>query len=322
MIDLTKYLNDTLCIETKVVSLEKSLFQQLPLFITASFTIQETSIYEKRICLLIAKNLENVPSPDQLSKQMVFVRQKVGFPVVYVFEKIVSYNIKRMIQKGINFIIPGKQLFIPALVMDLRTMPKTLQKDAERFTPLAQFLILYHLQKKPLDNFTAKQLTDKFIQPYRSISRSVNNLAELGLCRLTGGKEKHLQFVAKGKSLWEQAQAFFQNPVELILFTENTLDNKQACLSNINALSHFTMINDENKRYYAIGKTNAKNITVETNKQDGDNRIELWRYNPYPLSDDGFVDKLSLYLLLKDDTDERVQGELERMINQMQWLEE
>ena len=321
MNDLIKYLNGILGIETEIISLEKPLFQQLPLFITATFDVQETSIYKQRICLLIAKNSDIIQSPDRLFKQMVFVNQKVGFPVVFVFGKVVSYNIKRMIRKGINFIIPDKQLFIPALVMNLNKMPKTLPQNAVKFTPLAQFLLLYHLQKERLNNFTAKQLTDKFRQPYRSISRAVNNLADFGLCHLTGGKEKHLQFTAKGKQLWEQAQGFFQNPVDRTLFTDQTLVDKQACVSNINALSHLTMINDERKRYYAITKTDVNKIAVETNNYAGDNTIELWRYNPYPLSDDGFVDKLSLYLLLKDDTDERVQTELDKMINRIQWLE-
>jgi DNA-binding MarR family transcriptional regulator len=302
--------------------LEEPLFQQLPFYITATFKVRETTIYEQRICLLIAENSETILPPDRLFKQMAFVRQKVGFPVVYVFEKVISYNINRMIQKGINFVIPGKQLFIPALVMDLRTTPQTFPQNAVRFTPLAQFLILYHLQKEGLSNYTAKQLTDKFSQPYRSISRAVNNLSEFGICNLTGGKEKYVQFTAKGKKLWKLAQAFFQNPVERILFTDKALGEKQACISNINALSHFTMINDENKRYYAIGKNDTKNIDVETNRCGGDNIIELWRYNPYPLSNDGFVDKLSLFLLLKQDTDERIQSELEKMINQMKWLEE
>ena len=322
MNDLLKYFEDLLGIEMAVNTLEKQLLHQLPLYITATYNVHETTIYGQRICLLIDKNFDNVLPPDHLFKQMVFVKQKVGLPVVYVFGQVVSYNIKRMIQKGINFIIPGKQLFIPALVMDLRAIPKTLPQNADTFTPLAQFLILYHLQKERLDDFTAKRLTDKFMQPYRSTSRAVKNLEELGLCRLTGGKENHIQFTAKGKNLWKQAQVFFQNPVERILFTDKTLDDNQICLSNINAMAHFTMLNDEKKRYYALGKTDTKNLSFETNKYEGDNVIELWRYNPYPLSDAGFVDKLSLYLLLKDDNDERVQGELERMINQIQWLEE
>jgi Mn-dependent DtxR family transcriptional regulator len=320
MNNLIKYLNDNFGIETVVVPLEKQLFQQLPLYITAAYKVQKITIYEQRVCLLIAKNQENISTPDRLSKQMLFVKQKIGLPVVYVFDKVASYNIKRMIRKGINFIVPNKQLFIPALMMDLRKTPDKIPQKIILLTPFAQFLLLYHLQKELLNGFTTQQLTKKFNQPYRTVSRAVKNLEELGICNLIGGKEKHLQFTAKGKNLWMLSQNVLQNPVERNLFTDKILNKKQICLSNISALAHYTMLNDEERIYFAVNKYMVKNL--ETNKYAGDNTIEVWRYNPYLLSDNGFVDKLSLYLLFKNNTDERIQNELEQMINEISWLEE
>ena len=319
MNNLIKYLREVFGVETTIIPLEKQLFQHLPLYITAAYKIQETIIYGQRICLLTAETSENIQTPDQLSKQMQFVEQKMGYPVVYVFDKVVSYNIKRMIRKRINFIIPGKQLFLPALMMDLRKTTNTISQRVVLLTSLAQFILLYHLQKERLNGFTTQQLTNKFTQPYRTVNRAVKNLEELGLCNLVGEKEKQLQFTEKGKNLWVLAQNFFQNPVERSLFTDNTFNEKQICSSNINALAHYTMMNDENRHYFAVNKDTAKNL--EANKYVGDNTIEVWRYNPYPLSDNGFVDKLSLYLLFKNDTDERIQSELEQLINDIQWLE-
>jgi len=91
----------------------------------------------------------------------------------------------------------------------------------------------------------------------------------------------------------------------------------EACASNINALSHYTMLNDEERRYYAINKEHSKRLENGTNRYAGDNTIEIWRYNPASLSDNGFVDKLSLYLIFRDDTDERIQTELEHLISQI-----
>ena len=56
-----------------------------------------------------------------------------------------------------------------------------------------------------------------------------------------------------------------------------------------------------------------------TDKQFGENEIQVWKYNPKMLSTEGVVDKLSLYLSLKDNEDERIQIELERLINEMPW---
>ena len=322
MKELIKYLNDILGVETTIIPLERELFQQLPLYVTAACKVQETTIFGHRICLLVVENQENIQTPDRLFKQMSFVTQKTGIPVVYVFDKVISYNIKRLIQKGVNFIIPNKQLFIPALMVDLRKMPVTIPQKTELLTPVAQLVLLYHLQKEILNGFTTQQLTDKLNQTYRTMSRAVKNLEELNLCTLVGGKEKQIQFTAKGKKLWLQAQNFTKNPVERIVFTDELLKDGKALASNINALAHYSMLNDETKRYYAINKNEVKNLAVKTNKYTGDNVIEIWRYNPKQLSNNKFVDKLSLYLLLKNDSDERVQSELEQMINEIQWLEE
>jgi len=319
MNDNEKYISETLGIEINFIPLENKLFRQLPLYITATYQVKETAFYKQRVCLLIAKNGESELTPDQLYKQMILVSQKLGLPIIFVFENIVSYNVKRLIQKGVNFIIPNKQMFIPALMMNLRKMPVTIPQKAELLTSNAQLFLLYHLQKEVLNGLTTQELTDKFNQSYLTANRAVKCLEELGLCNLVGGKEKQIQFIAKGKKLWQKAQPFFQNPVERTIFTDEKVDFTQ---SNINALAHYTMLNDEVKRYYAIGKDVAKNISVETNKYAGDNVIEIWRYFPNLLSDNGFVDKLSLYLLLKNDGDERVQNELEQMINNIKWLEE
>jgi predicted transcriptional regulator len=213
-------------------------------------------------------------------------------------------------------------LFIPALMMNLRKMPATVLPKTEFLTPIAQLILLYQLQKEKLNGLTTQQLSDKFNQTYLTANRAVKNLEKLGLCNLAGGKEKQIQFTAKGKELWLKSQFFFQNPVERTVFTAELLSDRQAFVSNINALAHYSMLNDETKRYYAISKNSVKNLVAETNKFAGDNVIEVWRYNPDLLSDNGFVDRLSLYLIFKNDSDERVQTELEQMINEMQWLEE
>ena len=322
MYDLAISINNTFGIEITIIPLEKQLLQQLPLYITAAYKVKETTLYGQRICLLVAENEDNKLTPDQLYKHMLFVGQKLSLPVIFVFNKVISYNIKRLIKKRINFIIPNKQLFIPALMMDLRKMPATIPPKMELLTPVSQFVLLYHLQKEKLNALSTKELANKFNQTYLTMSRAVKNLEKLNLCNLVGGKEKQIQFLLKGKELWLSAQDFFQNPVERAIFTDELLKDGQAFISNVNALAHYSMLNDETKCYYAIGKNEIKNLVIEADKYAGDNVIEIWRYNPNQLSYNGFIDKLSLYLLLKNDSDERVQNELERIINEIQWIEE
>ncbi|MDR1975026.1 MAG: MarR family transcriptional regulator [Bacteroidales bacterium] len=319
MNELSKYLFDTLGVEISIIPLEKRLLQNLPLYITTTYKFYEANIYGQRICLLTPTDTENHKTPDVLAKQITLITEKIGFPAVFVFDKIVSYNLKRFIRKRINFIMPNKQLFIPVLMMDLKKAPATISQKAVLLAPIAQLILLYHLQKELLNGLTTKQLSEKVGKTYRTTNRAAKNLEKLGLVQLVGGKEKHIIFSGKGKSLWNTAQDFLQHPIDRIVYTDDLTNLTQ---SNINALAHYTMLNDEPKQYYAIDTKEFNKLKMETDKQFGEHQIEIWRYNPILLSNNGFVDKLSLFLILKNNVDERVQIELEQMIYDIKWLEE
>jgi hypothetical protein len=47
--------------------------------------------------------------------------------------------------------------------------------------------------------------------------------------------------------------------------------------------------------------------------------IEAWTYDPRLLAADGRVDALSLYLSLRDSPDERVQQQLESLLEAVSW---
>lgn len=322
MKDLKKYISTVMGQELAVHPLDKQLLKGLPLYITAPYTIYQASFEEKEVCLLVPRSDENTFTPDQLSRQMEVVVQKTGLPVIFVFDRMVSYHISRLVKKRVNFIVPGKQLYIPALMIHLQKVADTPQKEAVNCTPVAQSILLYHLQKGLLNGQTAKHLTEKLSQTYRTVSRAIKNLEDFDLVNLTGGKEKQIYFNFKGRILWEKSLPYLQKPVERTIYTDETFMSGDMRLSNINALSYYTMLNEESKQYYAIYKKDIQSIRDKTNKYFGNNHIEVWRYDPKVFSDGNYVDRLSLYLLLKDNEDERVQGELEQMINGMKWLED
>lgn len=104
------------------------------------------------------------------------------------------------------------------------------------------------------------------------------------------------------------------------IYTDVLLDGQTE--SGVNALSAYTMINGDDKHCYAMPKETLKSLDITYNKTFGENEIQIWRYAPKLLSRTGTADRLSLYLSLKENDDERVQIELERLINEMQWKKE
>lgn len=315
---LTEYIKQSLGLDIIITPLDKQQVKCLPLYITASYNIKETTLMGKCICLLETKG-EDTYTPDMLYKQMQLVQEKTTLPTVFVFKQVASYNLKRYIQKGINFIVPMKQLFIPSLLVDVRKVSDTTKKEEKVVSPLAQFLLLYHLQKETLNGFTMKELSDKLSLSYLNISRAVISLKTFGLCEQVGGKEKQICFITQSKELWIKALPALQNPIGKTVYTDEVLPEIGYCKSSINALSFYTELNDERKAYYAISKDEFKKLSVSTDKQYGENSIEVWKYNPIPLAEGNIIDRLSLFLIFQDNQDERIQIELQNMMEKMTW---
>ena len=60
----------------------------------------------------------------------------------------------------------------------------------------------------------------------------------------------------------------------------------------------------------------SRHIQVLPNSEDADVELEVWSYNPLFTAKNGRVDCFSLYLSLRDIQDERVEIELEKMLQE------
>ena len=107
------------------------------------------------------------------------------------------------------------------------------------------------------------------------------------------------------------------SPIERILFTDTKPDG--SLMAGETAMGHYTMLAEPTTPIIAIDKATAKENTSLMNKQYGDIKVEVWKYSPALLSEDGWVDRLSLYLCMKNSEDERIQLECDTLIEEMKW---
>ena len=105
---------------------------------------------------------------------------KLGMPSIVVMDDIPSYNIQRLIVQRINFIITGKQMFAPSLLLDLRKIPKPNKDIKEDIPPLAQCLILYNIEVEILCH-TINEIMDIFNISYSTANRAVRWLQSKNL---------------------------------------------------------------------------------------------------------------------------------------------
>lgn len=313
---VTDYILSVLDEKVTLAPLEKCISDTIPIAVTQSFNLYKGELLGHAVVFALTHDGNDI-SPAQLKRIFNLIENKCECPVILVTDNIASYNVGRLASQRSNFIIPKKQMFIPSLLIDLKK-GKVIGRDIkETIPPIAQCLLLYHLEIKSIDRCKTKDLMEIFQVSYATINRSLRWLSEKGLVSLEGKKTKEVRLVHHGKELWEKVVPFLVSPVEKIVFSDYLPGGSLKC--GINALSEYTLINEDNLDMYALSRTDIQQSDIPINKEYGTFCIEIWKYDPKLLSHAETVDKLSLYLSLKDNDDERVQIELDNLLNNIEW---
>jgi DNA-binding MarR family transcriptional regulator len=276
-----------------------------------------TKLFKHEVIFLEKKDNENL-TPDQYLKQIALVENTYNLPAVLILNQLEAYKRKRLIEKQIAFIVPDKQMFIPQLFIDFKEFRNTVKKRGSKLLPAAQCLLFYHLLKEDLNEINFKTIAGKLNYTPMSITRAVKDLKEKQLCKTSGRKEKAIVFEQKKQGLWQKALPYLQNPIKKKIFTDNF--HQVYIKSGINALTFYTNIADEENNCFAISGDDFNKLRKKGKinlLQEGEGKIclEVWKYRPALLAQNIIVDPLSLYMIFKENDDERIQMGIEPLVN-------
>lgn len=331
-----RYIHEILGVQVETTPITKGYLDKLPMFIPEIYRLYKAELFNTEIILAELKNDEEL-SILQTEKHISQIKNVLHLKVAVVLGNTPAYNRKRLIEKGINFIVPGKQLFLPELLIDLRESyinPKVKQK-IEKLLPSAQFLLIYHIihRNEPwkLEEHPFNEIAKKLDYTPMAITNAIKNLKFHGLIEVNGEKEKFIRFRKERNELWDIAeqQHLLINPVLKTVFVDEKPNDLFLLQTNTSALPEYTDLNPSKQEYYAIEKTvfyglQKSNALVNMNEYGGRYALEVWKYNPLNLVDElpndlPVVDPLSLYLSLNDSKDERVEMALEQILEKFIW---
>lgn len=277
------------------------------------------------VALLFAEPQGEVGAPRSLAITANQMSEKFGLPVVFLLSECPAYERQRLIDKNVYFVVSDKYAHLPMLVANER-MRKT--KQAKKLSPVAQYLLLFHLQVESLEGKTLRDIGNKVPYSYPSIALGITYLADLGVCEKVadGPKQKVIHFAEEGRRLWDKVQTMLIDPVEARMYCDEFKSDMRFPICSINALAHYTMLNPDPERMIMMSSKQLKEFEetgalVRPNEFDGDIMIEVWKYPPVSneAANAVWVDKLSLAISLKRDNDPRVEKEVERLINELEW---
>ncbi len=333
---LQKYILEILGVELQYKPIKRDELGMMPYFIGKIYNLMEVTLLNQSFILVEKPNPEEF-SIMQTEIHFKIIREAFNKKVVLLASEMTYLNRRRLVEKGINFIVPGKQLFLPDFLIDLRedfSMNKNAAKK-ETLLPSAQFIVLYRIIHRRdnlrIEEMSFKELALKLNYTQMAITYAAENLLNHEICTIVGEKEKYLRFNLGISEMWNDLEhrKLFLNPIIKTVYVDQIVGNPFLLLCNTSALPEYSDMNPSKQHFRAIEKKlfytlQRDGAFVNLNKYEGNICLEVWKYDPLALvrdvpNDKPVVDPLSLYLTLKDIPDERTEMALEKIIENNIW---
>lgn len=322
MNEVTDYINEVLGIRVDYNKVAPEKLKNLPWFLVKSYDFGEIKLFNQSVILLFVKYEFTT---EILKKHLARIKSAFNAIIVPILPPVDSYKRLRLIDKKVPFIIPGKQMYMPDLLISLKEYGNTMADDRRsvKMQPAAQLILLYHMQVESLEGLNLGNIADKLGYNPMTITRAAYYFHNTGLCKIEGTKEKFLKFNKTKRELWELSEPKMINPLNKYQFYTGYTLNNSLKKSNINALAFYTDLNNDPREYLAIRHGFWKFIEGmnlrPTDPLEGNICIEEWKYDPGILTKTEYVDPLSLYLYFRENKNDRIEMALEKLIKQIQW---
>ena len=254
------------------------------------------------------------------------VRAAVDAIVVFVTPALSPHNRARLIRHRVPFVVPGNQLYIPDLAIDLREHFRARRRRRVGIlSPAAQAVLFHRLLRLDETATTPSLIASPLHYSAMSIGRAFDELVDTGLAQTERhGKERHLRFKAEGRPLFDAARDLLRSPVRAEKFILHVRDFSALKRAGESALAELTDLSPPPLDTFAIAASDWKETAdtcglFETDRDNADGIVETWAYDPAGLSGAHVVDRLSLYAQFRDHRDERVSMAAERLLENMAW---
>ena len=319
---LEEYLRETLGVTVTLMPWQA--VGRLAPFLVNRYDFRETRLMDVRCLVMLDASIQEQPAAT-IRKHIAQVQAKWQGEVVYVRAQITAYNRRRLIEHRIPFVVPGNQMYLPMLGTYLREHFRKPRVKPAHFSPATQALVIHWLLGPADRTFTPAQAAKTLGYSAMTMTRAFNELETAGLGEITRqGKERRLRFAGPKRDIWDRAQPMLRSPVTKRLYVRPPAP-PAGVRAGLEALAHYTMLSPPGHRVFAVFGQDQGSLDHWHNKPSippGDPEaveVEVWCYDPRPFAQERVVDRLSLYLSLKDTKDERVEAALDEMIGSKQW---
>ena len=294
----------------------------IPVFLRENYKFYEMTLLGKRTILMEAVN--GIPNIDQLQKHIRQIEHLTDLQAALFCKQITRYRRKTLIENRIAFVIEDGQMYLPFFGVDLKKTSEY-KNEVKSFTTSTQMVYLYFLYHEDVQLNTT-EIAEKLDINLMTASRALNDLYHANLIDFeVGGRTNRSKMYKRIKDpdYFRRGSEYLKSPIRSIFYIEDK--PQMSYVAGLDALARLSRINPSQHPVIAVGKDQleeykmkfVKNMDLVKDKKLIE--VEIWDYSPGLFSIQGFVDKLSLYLSLKENKDERVEQALEEVLQGESW---
>lgn len=320
------YLRDTLGIDAPTTLWSGA--GSLPYFLVDAFDLKALAILGRPVLLAIDKRAER-PGLASIRAQIDKIREVTGLPVLYATGALASYERKRLIEQKVPFVVPGNQLYLPDLGVDLREyFRKPAARPQSEISPAAQAMLIAVLLGKPWrGEWEPAEVLGRLGYTAMTASRAAREVAAAGIAgSVSVGRVRRLKTERTPREAWEHSKPLLRSPVKRRVWVLPTRDLAvpELRLAGLSALARQSMLVEPSRPTYALSPSQWKLASRQGAKtvpepEPGALQLELWNYSPALVPDTALVDPLSLILSLQSEADDRVQQALAELEEHLPW---
>ncbi|HEX3626022.1 MAG TPA: hypothetical protein VH280_11420 [Verrucomicrobiae bacterium] len=300
--------------------------RRLPLFLRQLYDPFHATLFGRVLKIFVTKPGSH-STPTEIAAHLRTLVRNFGPDVAFVFDAMPAFERNRLLKKGIPFVVPHRQMFLPGKMIELKEVHASAPARSRNALSMpTQAFLLFHLLGKGPDKPASLSEWALLLRYSRmTMTRAHKELVTLGLVE----PAKHTRvvpviFFDTRHDLWNRTVPLLRNPIKKRGYFKVD-PTRQATLleAGLTALSRVTDLADSLPATYARYRLDPivgpEFISVPFHDEDSV-AIEQWWYPPELLADkSSTVDRLSLYLSLRDNQDERVQGALDQMMKGTKW---
>ena len=284
---------------------------KMPLYITNLYEIYETDINGFSCVALKVKG--DIPYVATLKKHLCFIEELYAREGFLILDNISAKRKETLFDAMIPFVTKNKQAYLPFIGTYLKKTNHLKRSDKLNISETMFFIWTLHQKQNPICVSEAKKslhFSDM------TISRSYRALLDHELYdMIKDGRKIYIRPLYKKSEILKKVTPYLSSLCSSYGYIDKKYVSDKMILCGESLLSELTDLSMPKIESYAIYK---KDLDVEVSSEliDPANQVklEIWKYAPDFFTHDKSIDIYSLIVSLKDNNDERIKKEVNKLI--------